>query len=125
MAEKVKNQLLIIDDEEDVCEILEILLGDVFDVSTLTDSRQAYTEIDSGKYDVVLTDVNMPEVSGIDIIKYVSKSKPDLPVIAFSGHVEFAPNQMLIIKELASDFVEKPFNSSSNLQKIIFKALED
>jgi len=71
------TKILLIDDNQAVLNFLRILLlqKDQYEVETLQDSTKAYDLIEQGRFDVLILDMDMPNVSGLDILKYIQKNK--------------------------------------------------
>lgn len=102
--------IYVIDDDDAVRQSLEFLLSTAGIKSRSFDSGKAFIDalpkIDSG---CVVTDVRMPEVTGIDLLKHIKQHKPDLPVIVITGHGDIAL-AVEAMKIGAIDFLEKPFD---------------
>jgi len=102
------QRVLVVDDEADLRELLVITLGrmkvDAVAVGTLSEARKALSE---GNYDLCLTDMNLPDGDGIDLIRHIGSRYQDLPVamITAYGNMETATRAM---KEGAFDFIAKP-----------------
>jgi two-component system, LuxR family, response regulator FixJ len=102
--------IYVIDDDEAVRQSIEFLLKTVGITVRSFESARAFfevlPEIDGG---CIVTDVRMPDITGIDLLRMVRESKPDLPVILITGHgdVSLAVEAM---KLGAADFLEKPFD---------------
>ena len=102
--------IYVIDDDEAVRESLEFLLKTAGIVVRGFDSAKAFLdilpEVTSG---CVITDVRMPEITGIELLRRLQKTNPDLPVIVITGHgdITLAVEAMKIG---AVDFLEKPFD---------------
>jgi two-component system response regulator FixJ len=102
--------IYVIDDDEAVRESLEFLLKTAGIVVRGFDSAKAFLnilpEVNSG---CVITDVRMPEITGIELLRRLQKTNPDLPVIVITGHgdISLAVEAMKIG---AVDFLEKPFD---------------
>jgi len=102
--------IFVVDDDDAVRQSLEFLLSTAGIKSRGFESGKAFLDalpqIDSG---CVITDVRMPEITGIELLKQVRRQKPDLPVIVITGHgdVSLAVEAMKIG---AVDFLEKPFD---------------
>jgi two-component system response regulator AtoC len=106
------KKILIIDDEEDMLQSLRKILSQrsTYQVTTIQDSKQAMQLVLREKFDLILTDLKMGEVSGIDILKAALGKFPDAKVIMISGYgtIEASVEAM---QEGAFDFIEKPFTS--------------
>lgn len=104
------DSILIIDDEQDVCEYTQkFLTQQGYRAYTLTDPRQAEKEIASIKPSIVLLDIVMPQMDGLQVLERIKKISPNICVIMMSGvKDDFICKQA--IKEGASDYLVKPFS---------------
>ncbi|NQT16592.1 MAG: response regulator, partial [Planctomycetes bacterium] len=101
-------RVLIVDDEQSMCEMLEVDLGlRQFDVSWHTSAQEAFRSLESDSCDVVLTDLKMPGIDGIEFCRRIVANRPDIPVIVMTafGSMEAAVDA---IRAGAYDFVTKP-----------------
>jgi two-component system, NtrC family, response regulator AtoC len=101
--------LLVVDDEPRIRRVLEISLGDLgYRVLTASTAREAGALLASERVDLVLTDLQLPDRSGLDILADVRAARPELPVILITayGTVESA---VQAIRLGAFDYVMKPF----------------
>ena len=100
----------VIDDDEAVRQSVEFLLKTVGMRVHGFESAKAFLEllpqIDTS---CVVTDVRMPEMTGIELLRRVREVKPDLPVIVITGHGD-VPLAVEAMKLGAADFIEKPFD---------------
>ncbi len=104
----MKPKILVIEDDRGMCELLEIGLGKRgFSVHWSTDPLQTADLLKREEFDVVVTDLNMPRLSGIDLTRQIVDSRPDLPVVLITafGSMESAVAAM---RAGAYDFVTKP-----------------
>ncbi|MBL9077984.1 MAG: sigma-54-dependent Fis family transcriptional regulator, partial [Planctomycetes bacterium] len=107
-----KHQLLIVDDEPDLRWVLRGLFEDEgFDVAEAGDGAEALQRLDQDEPDVVLSDMRMPKVPGLELLRSVRRRKPDLPVILLSA-VEDLATAVDAIKEGAFDYQAKPFDQA-------------
>jgi len=110
--------IYVIDDDEAVRQSLEFLLRTAGIKVRGFESGKAFldvlAQIDSG---CVITDVRMPEITGIDLLKKVKEVKPDLPVIVITGHGDIAL-AVEAMKIGAVDFLEKPFDDDHLLAAV-------
>ena len=104
----MKPRVLIVDDEQSMCELLEadLRLRDL-DVSWRTSAEDGLRTFRQDAFDVVLTDLRMPEVDGIQFCQQIVANRPDVPVIVMTafGSLETA---VAAIRAGAYDFVTKP-----------------
>jgi DNA-binding NtrC family response regulator len=104
-----RNRILIIDDDQAVVNYLEVMLlqAGKFEVRTLTRSREAFEMIEGYKPDLVLLDMDMPEVKGIDILTGLAEN-PDRPEVVVLSGVEDIRLAVQALKLGAHDYVTKP-----------------
>ncbi len=110
--------ILIVDDEKNYPMILSAVLEDAgYKAVTASSGMEALDVLDSCLVDLVLTDVTMPGMSGIDLLENVKKIKPDLPVIIMTAHgsVEKAVDAM---RKGAYTFILKPFENEGLIAHI-------
>lgn len=100
--------LLIVDDDNLVRDTLHELLSATNECHTADRAEQALAYLDIETYDVVLTDISMPELSGRELLKYIQAQHPATPVIVISGESSEADAQELI-KAGAFAYFAKPF----------------
>ncbi|MBS0248619.1 MAG: response regulator transcription factor FixJ [Proteobacteria bacterium] len=110
MSTTPEATIYVIDDDDAVRQSLEFLLSTAgFKARGFESARDFFevlADIDSG---CVITDVRMPEITGIDLLKKVKDVKPGLPVIVITGHGDVAL-AVEAMKIGAVDFLEKPFD---------------
>lgn len=116
------HSVMILDDEPIVCERLRSTLEKVsLDIETFTDPNEAAKRFGIKKFHVLITDLKMKELDGIEILKMVQKVSPETKVIIITGFatVEKAREALKIG---AYDFIAKPFKLSQ-LRDLVIKAL--
>lgn len=104
-----KHKLLVIDDNEWVRDTLkQLLVMSGYQVDVADDGEMGFNKVKSKRYDVVLTDIQMPQVDGIELLKQIKEYDAGLPVIMITGFptVDTAIQAM---RQGASDFITKPF----------------
>ncbi|MBI4535825.1 MAG: sigma-54-dependent Fis family transcriptional regulator [Ignavibacteriae bacterium] len=116
--------LLIVDDEEYLRTILEGELGEAeeFNVDTAADGGQAINKIQAKVYDVVLLDIKMPRVSGIEVLQFVQEYSPTTQVIILTNYAD-VKTAIQTIKLGAYDFIAKPYDIDE-LLNTIHRAIE-
>lgn len=105
----MKSRILVVDDEESIREFLEIMLKkEGYEVSTAEDGQKAKEILQKKSFDMVISDLQMPNVTGIELLKHVKESYPDtvFMLITAFGTTETAVEAM---KMGAYDYVTKPF----------------
>ena len=84
--------ILIIDDERDVRIVLkEVLQREGYDVTLAVNGREGLQKLESGGADLVVTDVIMPGIDGVEIVERIRETYPDMPIIVVSGGGNVAP----------------------------------
>lgn len=119
-----KYRILVVDDEESITFLLKTELEElpVYDVDTALNGTEAINLIQSQIYDVVLLDIKMPRVSGIDVLKYLNEHSPATQVIMLTNVVDMK-TAIETIKLGAYDFVSKPYDPEQ-LQATVSRAIE-
>ena len=101
-------QILIIDDERAIRSVLKDILGNEgYKVEEAVDGEEGLKKFLSATYDVVLCDIKMPKVDGLEFLIKATEANPDVPVIMISGHgnIETAVEA---VKKGAYDYISKP-----------------
>ena len=113
--------VLIVDDENNIRRVLAAMLKrDGYEVTTAADGEQAIAALHRAAIDVVVTDLVMPSMGGLDLLRQCATAHPDVPVIMITAHgtVDTAVEAM---KAGAFDYITKPFEQEE-LRKVIAKA---
>ena len=107
---KLNHWLLLVDDEDDIRDVLKLPLEDLgYDVLMAENAETALAIFRKEKPAIVLTDIKMPGMDGIELLREIKKDSPDTEVIMITGHGDMN----LAIKSLkyeATDFIIKPIN---------------
>lgn len=113
---------LVADDDKNLRKVLRLELSEEFEVDEADGGVKTLEMLESGEYDVLLLDLNMPGLSGIDVLKKIKDLENPIEVIILTGHgtVSTAVEAM---KSGAYDFIMKPFKLDA-LKAIIKKAYE-
>ena len=117
-----RSTVLIIDDEPDICELLSITLKRMdLKTDTCGDLSSARSLLESNAYDLCLTDMKLPDGNGLDLVDWMQKHVPSIPVAVITAHgnVESA---VKALKLGAFDFVSKPLDLK-DLRSIVSTAL--
>jgi DNA-binding NtrC family response regulator len=117
MTEKV----LLVDDEEEFTETLaERMRTRGMEVSTTNSGADALQLVDAEDYDVVVLDLKMPGIDGLEALKRIKRRRPDIQVVLLTGHATVEKG-VEAIKQGALEFLEKPVDLAS-LTAAIHKA---
>jgi two-component system nitrogen regulation response regulator NtrX len=103
-------KILIIEDEAAIRRVLSKILSeenDTYQVEDAEDGVEGYEKIKNNDYDLVLCDIKMPKMDGVELLEAVKKIKPEIPIVMISGHgdMETAINTM---RMGAFDYISKP-----------------
>ena len=112
------KRILICDDEEGVRESLKLILEKDYDFTTAANGRECLdTLAKDDDIGLVLLDIKMPQMSGLDTLKAIKKDRPDLKVIMVTGYnsVETAAEA---VKNGATGYIVKPFETKDILEKV-------
>jgi two-component system response regulator AtoC len=118
----VKARILVVDDDKVSCRLFtEVLEGEGHEVRNADSGEEALERLRGEPYDLLLVDVRMPGITGLEVTRTVRQEQPQLPIIVMTafGSIETAVEA---IQEGAVDYVSKPMNLDE-LKKIISRAL--
>jgi two-component system NtrC family response regulator len=107
------DTILIVDDEKNYLVVLEALLSpEGYEIVTSEKAQEALRMIQEADVDLVLTDMKMPGMTGMELLEEAKKIKPEVPVIMMTayGTIEMAVEAM---KKHAYDYITKPFRTKS------------
>ncbi len=120
---KERTKILLIDDEEAGREALTLLLkGAGHHIRSVASGTEGFQSLAREKFDILITDLFLPDSNGIDILKKVKEDSPLTEVILITGHAS-AETAVRAMKEGAFDYITKPLNIDE-LKIIIAKAVE-
>jgi len=117
-----KETLLVVDDEAGPRESLRMILKPFYEVHTASNGQEALRLIQKKDIDVVTLDLNMPGLSGIDVLKEIRNLRPNTEVIVITGYGTLNHAQEAI-RFGAGDFISKPFNVADVIS-IVAKSFE-
>ena len=103
-------KILVIDDERSIRNTLKDILGfEGFQVELAENGKAGIDLVQSSEFDIILCDIKMPEMDGLEVLEHIHKIKPESTVVMISGHgtIETAVEA---IKKGAFDFIEKPLD---------------
>jgi len=114
-------KVLVVDDEANLRKVLATMLRRTgYEVTVAADGEQGLAEFQKSGADIVITDLVMPKVGGMEILRTVNSSSPDVPVIIITAHGT-VDSAVEAIKLGAFDYITKPFDQAE-IQAVIAKA---
>ena len=114
------TNIWIIDDEESIRTICTSALEDLFNVESFSSASEALLALNSNKPDLIITDIKMPGMSGLEFLNKVSEKFPDLPTIIITAHANI-DNALSAYKGGAFEYLTKPFDIHE-IRKLAIKA---
>jgi len=123
MPDVIKPHILVIDDELSMLELLEIILTkEGYQVTCADSGKQAISLLQKGSYDLLLCDIRLGDINGIEVLKRAKEKNPESVVIMISAYSS-AENAVEAMNEGAYDYVPKPFDNEE-LKHTIKSALD-
>ncbi len=118
MSEKYMGSIIVVDDDPYVLKSISLLLTKRgFNIIGCSNADEAISRLQKNKIDVVLTDIMMPDISGIELLEIIHKTNPDIPVILITGFADL-DKAIEAIKKGAFDFITKPYESDYLIHSI-------
>ena len=114
------TNIWIIDDEESIRTICTSALEDLFNVESFSSASEALLALNSNKPDLIITDIKMPGMSGLEFLNKVSEKFPNLPTIIITAHANI-DNALSAYKGGAFEYLTKPFDIDE-IRKLAIKA---
>ena len=113
------QRVLIVDDEQAICDFVSLVLRkNGYDISTAKDGREGLRQFRSVKPDLVISDIIMPDMEGIEFIRTLIRKNNDTPIIMMSGDVvgtNFLKSALILG---AKDFLAKPFTAEKLVETV-------
>ena len=123
-SEKSKTKLICIDDEVFILEALKRMLRKEFEVLTATNAFEAYEIIkNEGEVGVAIVDQRMPEVSGVEVLEYLTQNHPEIVKIVLTGYTDMSALVDSINKGQVFKYISKPWEPDE-LREAIHAAVE-
>ena len=112
-----KKSILIVDDEEIIRDFLFEVLSEDYDISVASDGDEAIEQLQATTFDLIITDLKMPRVSGEEVVKYARDNDPASKVIVISGYSSLYTVSQSVNRG-ACAFLSKPFSIKELLQAV-------
>jgi len=108
-----ETQIIVVDDEPVICQQLERLYSHSgYSVTIANSANEALQRLESRNIDLVVTDIRLPGLSGIELTKWIQENHPDVPVIVITGYGDI-DTAVEVLKLGASDYILKPFSAAA------------
>lgn len=122
MAKTIK--VAVIDDEQDILDMIEKYLRRLsgFDVTVFNNPQIALSRID-GSYDVILLDIMMPQMGGLDVLKMLHEKSPELKIVMMTAYSTL-DKVLKSHREGATHYIMKPFSSMKALEEKILELVQ-
>ncbi|MDR2509998.1 MAG: response regulator [Spirochaetaceae bacterium] len=117
----IKKVVLAVDDMPEILSSINAALSENYDVRCAADAKSAFSALESIKPNVIMLDIEMPEMSGLEILEKLQKDAryKDIPVVFLTANSEESTAQKAI-KNGALGYIIKPFTPESLLKSIDF-----
>ena len=122
MPTTVSPRILIVDDEVEITEILADLLSEDYECTRAGSAEEALTRMQESEFQLVISDITMPGMSGLDMIPHVKEFSPDTVVVMISG-MQTVESAIGALRLGAFDYLMKPFDLRQ-VEAVVKRALE-
>jgi len=119
----MKYSILIVDDEPAQRQLLTAALGREYLIVSAANGAEAIQLLSARSFDLIITDERMPEMSGIDLIKWIRERMPELPVIVLTAYGSIA-TAVEAMKLGAQEYLTKPLKSPEELRLVVARTLQ-
>ncbi|MEJ2471842.1 MAG: sigma-54 dependent transcriptional regulator [Desulfuromonadales bacterium] len=117
MSENVER-ILIADDDAVIREGLRrVLSKEGYDVETVSNGRAALQRLEEDRFKLLITDLKMPGMSGLEVLREIRNRQPELPVVLITGYAAI-DNAVEAMKNGATDYLAKPFSNDEIIDKV-------
>jgi len=121
---KKAKRILLVDDHKNIRILLAEFLSTMgYRVFEEKDGEEAMKLVEIGPIDLVMTDLKMPKMDGIELTRAIRRIKPDLPIIVYSGY-RFIDTAPVALKAGANEYLSKPF-LQTKIKRIVECLLKD
>ncbi len=112
-----KLRILVADDEEGIRESLRLILGEAYELVFTGDGQETLSKLTTERFDLVLLDIKMPKLDGLEVMKRLKQQQVFVPVLVLTAYqsVELAKEA---VKLGALDYLPKPFEREQIVQAV-------
>jgi DNA-binding NtrC family response regulator len=119
-----KARILVVDDEEGMCEFLQYLLeGEGYEVDVAHSGDQALAKVQESSFNLILADIKMPGIDGLEMLRHMREADEDTVVIVMTGYSSLE-TAIKAIKYDASDYLTKPFDDPDAVLAAVERGLD-
>lgn len=104
------KKVLVAEDNDSNFILMTYILKKYFQFERAKNGKEAVDMVENGNFDIVLMDIKMPVMDGLEATKIIKEKKPDLPVVALTANA-FDSDRQLAMEAGCSDFLSKPVSS--------------
>lgn len=123
VPKRKKADILVIDDEKDISDLLSEYLNNLgYNTVPVYSGTDGLAKLEEGRYDLIITDLMMPEITGMELINIVVEKNINIKIIVMTGY-EFMESGVESIAKNVHGYIEKPF-CLNEIQAIVDRALE-
>ena len=114
-----KNDKILVADDDAVIRkgVLRILTEEGYEVETVSNGRAALERLEVTQFKLLVTDLKMPGMSGLEVLKSIRTFQPELPVVLMTGYAAI-DNAVEAMKNGATDYLAKPFENDELIEKV-------
>jgi DNA-binding NtrC family response regulator len=117
------EKILVIDDEKSILDLLSVVFEkEGYSVKTSLSATRAVEFIENEDFDIIISDIKMPKMSGMELLRYVRKHRPDIPIVMITAYGTIK-QAVEALKAGAMDYIVKPFDVEE-LKIIVAQGLE-
>jgi len=121
---KKTKQILLVDDDKNTRILLTEFLSTMgYRVLEAKDAKEAMKSVEFGPIDLVMTDLRMPEMDGIQLTRAIRRIRPDLPIVVYSAY-RFIDTAPAALKAGANEYLAKPF-LQNKIKQIVERLLKE
>ncbi|GAC1429227.1 MAG: sigma-54 dependent transcriptional regulator [Terriglobales bacterium] len=119
------GNILVVDDDRSICEMLDIVLRrDGHKVETVTSGADAKKKLDSALFDLIITDIRMPNINGIEVLRHAHQISPDSAVILMTAVDDYEAAVQVVKAGGATDYIRKSPGLVDEMKMAVKRALE-
>ena len=116
MTDPPAARILLVEDDEVGATLLVELLGSLGDVHWTTSAEQALEIVGGRDWDLIVTDIDLPGIDGLELVRRVKRERPQLATLILSGHSSF-DYAVAAMRAGADDYMTKPFDPPALIEK--------